>query len=103
MSAKKRSPVRDYFEYVVVRLLVCVVQAMSFRMACRFAGFLAWVAYHVDKRHRLVAKDNLRQAFPGQYSEAQIDDLVRRCYRHFCVMIMEMMHLPRMVHPNNWK
>jgi len=98
----KRSALRDYAEYFAARLLVCVVQALSFRVACAFARFLAWLAYHIDKRHRLVAKDNLRQAFPGEYSEEEIDDLVRRCYLHFCVMIMEMIHLPRRVHPNNW-
>lgn len=103
MSAKKRSRLRDLLEYAVVRLLVCVVQALSFAAACRLAGFLAWLAYQVDKRHREVARDNLRQAFPGQFSEAHIDDLVRRCYLHFCVMAMEMMHMPRRVHPNNWK
>lgn len=101
MSAKNRSLVKDFLVYLVVRCVVCVLQCLSFRMACRFGEFLAYVAYHVDRRHRLVALDNLRHAFPGQHSEAELDALVRRVYRHFCVMLMEVIFLPRVLHRTN--
>jgi hypothetical protein len=43
---------------------------------------LAWLAYRVDRRHREVARDNLRHAFPYQYDDAELDELVRAVYRH---------------------
>ena len=39
------------------------------------ARVLAWLAYHVDRRHRLVAADNLRHAFPD-LDEVAVDRLV---------------------------
>lgn len=101
--SKPRSKLADYGVYLLVRFLVCVLQALSFRAACAFAHFLAWVAYRVDKRHRLVALDNLRQAFPGRYSEAELDRLVKHVYRHFCTLLAEITHLPRRLHLTNWK
>jgi KDO2-lipid IV(A) lauroyltransferase len=100
--SKPRSKLADFAVYLVVRFIVCILQALSFRAACGLANILAWLAYHVDRRHRLVALDNLRHAF-GAGDEAERDRLVRDIYRHFCTMLMEIIHLPRMLHPQNWK
>ncbi len=103
MSSKQRSKLVDYLVYLAVRLLVCVLQALSFESARAFAHFLAWLAYHVDRRHRLVARENLEKAFPGRYSPAELDALVRRVYEHFCGLVVEIVHIPRKLHVNNWK
>src|SRR5262245_50131546 len=100
---KARSTAAQYAVYLAVRIVVCVVQAVSFTAACRLGEFLGWLAYRVNKRHREVARDNLRRAFPGTYTEAQIDALVRGVYRHFCTVVVEIIHLPRRLHLTNWK
>src|SRR5262249_54071025 len=86
----------------LVRAIVCLLQAISFPAACRFAGLLAWLIYRLDRRHRLVADDNLRHAFP-ELDARRRDDLVRAVYRHFCTLLMEMVHLPRKLHASNWR
>jgi KDO2-lipid IV(A) lauroyltransferase len=101
--AKERSKVADYAVYLVVRVAVCVIGMLSYQAALKLAGALAWLAYRVDRRHRLVADGNLRHAFPGRYDDAQRDELVRAVYRHFCALLMVMIHLPRKLHPTNWK
>jgi KDO2-lipid IV(A) lauroyltransferase len=103
MSDKQRSHFVDFLVYLIVRLLVCVLQALSFEAASAFARFLAWLAYHVDKRHRLVALENVEKAFPGRYSDAERDALVRQVYRHFCTLVVEIVHIPRKLHVGNWK
>jgi Kdo2-lipid IVA lauroyltransferase/acyltransferase len=103
MAAKIRSPWNDYLVYLAVRVVVCIIQALPFALACRFAESLAWLAYRIDKRHRLVAGENLHKAFPGQYSEAEIDALVRNVYRHFCTMLIELAFMPRRYHLHNYK
>jgi KDO2-lipid IV(A) lauroyltransferase len=103
MSEKKRSAVVDYIVYLVVRVVVCVLQALSFEQARGFARFLGWLAYRVDKRHREVAMDNLRQSFPGEYTDAQRDQVVRSVYRHFCTMLIEIIYIPRRYHLHNYK
>jgi KDO2-lipid IV(A) lauroyltransferase len=100
---KTRSRVLDYAVYLAVRLLVCFIQALPYEQARGLARGLAWLAHKVDKRHRLVAHENLRNAFPGQYTYAQLDALVRHVYCHFCSLVVEMAHLPRMMHVNNWR
>jgi KDO2-lipid IV(A) lauroyltransferase len=100
--SKSRSQLADFAVYILLRVVVCTLQALSFRAACQMAAGLAWLIYHVDRRHRLVALDNLRHAF-GEGDAAERDRLVRAVYRHFCTMLMEIVHLPRMLHPQNWK
>jgi len=102
MSEKKRSAAADFGVYAIIRVVVCILQALPFGAACRFAGFLAWLANLVDKRHREVAKENLRHAFPGQYTDAELSRLVRRVYQHFCLLLVEIIHLPRRLHQGNW-
>ena len=103
MAEKKRSHAFDYLIYLFVRFLVCIIQALSFEKAWAFARVLAWVAYKLNKRHRLVAIENLQKAFPGQYNEQQLDAMVRNVYRHFCAMLIEIMHMPRRFHLHNYK
>jgi KDO2-lipid IV(A) lauroyltransferase len=100
--AKERSKVVDYIVYLLVRTIVCVVQALSWPAARAFAHGLAWLAYRIDRRHRLVAQENLRHSFP-QLSAAANDRMVRDVYRHFCTLVMEIAHIPRRLNSNNWR
>jgi KDO2-lipid IV(A) lauroyltransferase len=101
--SKPRSAVADYGVYLLVRVVVCLIQALPWRAAYVLAGGLAWLAYHIDRRHRLVARENLNHAFPGQYDDAGLDRLVRRVYGHFCRLLVEIVQMPRRLHPNNWR
>ena len=69
------------------------------------AGRLAWLAYRVDRRHREVARDNLRHAFPERCADpAECDRLVR-------AMLPALLHdgssrspvMPRRMHVHNWR
>lgn len=99
----KRSWWIDYSVYLVVRSFVCVIQALSLNAGRIFARGLAWLAYHLDRRHRNVALENLRHAFPGRYTDAERDTLVRAVFRHFCTLLIEIIHLPRLLHAHNWR
>ena len=102
--AKQRRPIVDYAVYLVVRGVVCVVQAVPMGWAFGLADALAWVAYRVDKRHRIVAAENLRFAFPElAANDAAIDRMVRECYRHFTTVIVEVALLPRKLRMENWR
>jgi KDO2-lipid IV(A) lauroyltransferase len=100
---KQRSKFADYLVYCVIRLVVCVIQTLSYRAACGFADFLAWLAYRVDRRHRLVAEENLSHAFGTTLSPARRDRMVRAVYRHFCRQVIEMVHAPRCLSVSTWK
>ncbi len=97
---KKPSPVVDYLVYVLIRLLICLAQAITWDAALNLARALAWIAYRLDRRHRLVAHENLRHAF-GDLDERARDRLVRASYLHLMTMVVEMTRVPRVLHPHN--
>jgi KDO2-lipid IV(A) lauroyltransferase len=100
--SQERSPRVDYLVYLVIRIVVAVVQILSRTAALRLADLLAALAYRVDRRHRLVADENLKFAFP-QLDARQRDQMVRRVYRHFCRVLIEIIHLPRIFTVSTWK
>lgn len=104
MAAKPRRPAADLAVYFAVRVAVAVVQALPPAVALKLAEFLGWVAYRVNRRHREVAAENLRHAFPDLAADpAAIDRLVRATYRHFALVAVEMVLLPRKIHLSCWR
>lgn len=97
MAKKLRSRAADYTVFVVVRAIVAVVQMLPPRIAYALADFLAWLAYSLIKKRRLVALENVRASFPG-IADAEADQLVREMYRHFLRATVELMMLPRKLH-----
>jgi KDO2-lipid IV(A) lauroyltransferase len=101
--SKPRSATADYAVYFVVRLILCIIQMLTLPASRRLAGLLAWLAYHLDRRHRLVADDNLRRAFADQQDARGRDRMVRSVYRHFCSLLVEIAHLPRKLSTGTWR
>jgi KDO2-lipid IV(A) lauroyltransferase len=50
-----------------------------------------------------VANENLLKAFSGRWTEEERDALVRSVYRHFCILLIEIIQIPRRLHPTNWR
>jgi KDO2-lipid IV(A) lauroyltransferase len=102
VAKKRRSRLADYVVYVVVRFVVCVLQGLSAGSARRVAEWLAWLAYRIDGRHRRVADDNLRHAYPTMAGRER-DQLVKRVYRHFCGLLLDIVQLPRTLNVRTWR
>jgi KDO2-lipid IV(A) lauroyltransferase len=98
--AKPRSRWLDYLVYLAVRVMVCVIQALPESVAWEFAGLLGWLAHRLNRRHRAVAAENLRQSFP-HLGEPAIAEIVREVYHHFALMVVEMILMPRKYHVSN--
>jgi KDO2-lipid IV(A) lauroyltransferase len=101
--SKKRRLWLDYLAYLTVRCVVAFAQMLSIEQSYALARFLGWVIYRIDKRHRQVGIDNLTEAFGDQFTGAQRDQIVRGVYRHFCMMLMEILHTPRKIHLENYR
>src|SRR5581483_7953968 len=100
--ARRRSRAADYLVYLVVRVLICVLQALPWEAALALARGLGRLAYRLNRRHRLVAFDNVRHAFP-ELDERGVERLVRATYEHFVTVAVEMMRLPRTLRADNYK
>ncbi len=76
---------RHIAEYVAFRVIVCLVDIFPFRTSIRLAEALAFIIHRLlpKKLTRYnVARDNIRQAFGNRYTDAQIDDIIRRMWVH---------------------
>ncbi len=102
MGKKPRSAWLDWCVAMAVRTAVAVVQAMPTVAAQAFANLLAQIAFLVDKRHRNVAYDNLIHAFPEK-SQAELRRLVRGCYQHFALLVVEIAVLPKKLQVASWR
>jgi KDO2-lipid IV(A) lauroyltransferase len=104
VSPEQRRDWIDWGVYLIVRAVVALVQALPLRIALQIGRLIGWIGFTFDKRHREVARDNLRHAFPELASDpAAIDRLVRGCFRHFGTMIVEIACIPRKLHVHNWR
>ncbi len=100
---KIRRPVLDYLVYLFVRLVVSFAQMLTIEQSYALARFVAWVIYRVDGRHRKVGCENLELAFGDRFTPAERDRIVREVYRHFCSVLMEILHTPRKMHLTNYR
>lgn len=93
--AKARSKTLDIAAFVALKAVACSLLMMPTTWSVGLVRWLSSVAFRLDRRHREVALDNLRQAFPGRYSDRQLVRLVRRVYEHFALLLLEMLLIPR--------
>jgi KDO2-lipid IV(A) lauroyltransferase len=101
--ARPRNRGLDYLVYLLVRCVVAVAQMFTVEQSYAFARLLARLLYRFDARHRNVGLENLRQAFGDRYTEAERDQIVHGVYEHFCMMLMEILHIPRKLHRTTWR
>ncbi len=102
MAQKQRKLWLDWLVAMLVRSAVCVLQALPTSFANGAAELMAKLAYRIDKRHRRVAAENVGFAFPEK-TTGEIDALVRRCFRHCGLLLIEIALLPRKLQVENWR
>ncbi len=92
----------DWLVYFVVRVFICVIQAVSLETCHSVARLLAVVACDIVKVRRKVVDDNIRHAFP-EMTERERHDAARRMWEHLLLMVCEIAHAPRKIHETNWR
>lgn len=98
----RMKPVFDFSVYLVVRILICGVQALPLTALEPVCRQLGWFAWHVLRLRRRVVEENLRIAF-GQMSKERREAIALAMWQHLFLMIAEIAHAPRKVHRTNWR
>ncbi len=96
--------IRHLVEYFALRVLACVVQALSPRACARVAEILARVIHYGLPRRwsrYVIAHENIRLAFAGQYDDRQIDFIIFRMWVHLLRLLTEMLQSPRKLRLNS--
>ena len=94
MSRARRTAAKHFVTFAVVRLAVCVVQAVPAAVTMWVADAIAWVVYRYVPARRRVALENVTAAFPD-LAPAAADRLVLAMYRHFIRAAVEALLMPR--------
>ena len=89
-------------EYVVVRVFICIVQAVRIETCDALARGLAWFAADVLKLRGDVVDDNIRHAYP-ELTAGERRRMARRMWRHLILMVCEIAHVPRKVRETTWR
>jgi Kdo2-lipid IVA lauroyltransferase/acyltransferase len=87
--------VKHRIEHLAVRAAAAAVKPFSMARVRTWGGTLGRLAYHVDRRHRRVALENLAAAFPGR-SAAERDAIARGVFGHFGAVILELLKVATM-------
>lgn len=98
----RRRQIIDYLVYVVIRILICIIQAMRIETGQQVARGLAWLFCDVLHIRRGVVDDNLAHAFP-EMSSAERSRLAQRMWEHLFLLVLEVAHTPRKIHETNWR
>ena len=97
-----RKRIGDYLVYLVVRVLICLVQAMRIETGAVVARWFAWLFCDVLRIRAGVVDDNLMHAFAG-LSAVDRRRLARQMWEHLFLLVLEVAHAPRMIHETNWR
>jgi KDO2-lipid IV(A) lauroyltransferase len=100
MNAMKT--LQQYFVYLLVRFLICFIQAIPIETCARLARTIGWFLYAVVKLRRDVVEENLLHAFPEK-TPAQRDQIALAIYEHMILMVCEIAQAPRKIHETNWR
>jgi len=92
----------DFSVYAMVRLLICIIQALPLDACAAFSKRTAGLCWHVLKLRREVLEENLRYAFP-ELSQVERDRIAIAMWEHLLLMVMEIAHAPRKVSRTNWR
>lgn len=88
-SGTKGGSAVAYLEYLLVAGLAKGLACLPSSMAYAVGEGLAALLYRVDRRHRLVAQENLHRAFHGELSPPEITALVRSTFMNLGRTVVE--------------
>ncbi len=99
---RKRNPVKDYLQYIALRVLVLFLYLFDVETNLRTACFLGRMLFKHYHRGRKRALDNLRASYPDK-SEQWIWQTARRSFEHIVMLAVDVLFTPRLVKKYNWR
>ena len=95
-------------EYLALRGLVGLLQALPYRAALSLGWSVAWVAHYLGRYRVASAKQRIRQVFGDRLSDQAVDRIAWLSWRNFIFSVVDMTRLPRVTpdwigdHINGW-
>jgi KDO2-lipid IV(A) lauroyltransferase len=87
---------------VGVRLYCMLAQMFPIDTNLRTARWLGWIWYKAMRRHRERAKEHLRAALGGAFSDDQFERMARKSMQQMTMMAVELLFTPRLINEWTW-
>lgn len=87
---------RQRWEFFGLRLTAAVVRRLPYRFLAPFSKPLGSLAFHIDRRGRRVAEENLVAAFGSGMDAATRKRIAERSYQSFARTMLELFWSPRL-------
>jgi KDO2-lipid IV(A) lauroyltransferase len=100
MSAEAGGGVAPYLEYVLVLAFAKALRYLPSSLAYPVGEGLGALAYRMDRKHRVIAQQNLGRAFNGQFSSEVIGELARSTFINLGRTVVETCRIPRIDRDN---
>ncbi len=91
----------QWAQYLGARLAAMGLTAFEPEANLKTAAWIGRLIHAVDKKHRVRMQKHLRIAFP-EATQTQLDVLGVKSFEHFMQLVMEVLHTPRVIHPDSW-
>ena len=95
-------PLTDWLVYVLIRVVICVIQALPLDLCQTFSKGLAIVATDIARLRYGVVEDNLRHVFPD-WDDAYRHRFIRRMWEHLFLMVAEVAQARRKIHETSFR
>lgn len=90
----RRSFLADYILYTVVRFLAVLFRLLPLRFSLWVGRRFGDVLYYLIGKRRLIAYANLKAAFGGRYTPAQLKGIIKNEYRGLSQSFIEVLKFP---------
>ena len=94
--------IADYSVYLLVRLLICLVQALPLGVCHVLSQHLGRFCWEVLRFRRQVIDENLRIAFPEK-KQSERNEIALQMWQHLLLMLVEIAHAPRKIKRTTWR
>ena len=91
-----------FLVYLLLRVLVSLIQAVSMETCAAGIRLLAYVLCDLVRFRAQTIDENLQIALPDATPQ-QRHKIARRMWRHLMLMMVEIIHAPRKIHDTNWR
>jgi KDO2-lipid IV(A) lauroyltransferase len=85
----------DLILYLVAKFFVMVFSLIPIRVGLTIGRFAGFVAYLFNRKRRVVAYTNLRAAFAGKKTPAEMKRIVKRLHINFGMTLAEVLSTPK--------
>lgn len=98
--------IRYRLEYLVFKMLVALIGALSYRQSVKLAQGIAWFTFYCLPRKWTrydVCRENLQIAYGEELDDEQADRIILGMWVHLLRLIVEMVQIPRKLRRENYR